>query len=382
MKKIIALFLTLLLTFMCMAPAVSAASISPDTYYQTGASVVLDGIQKNEYQNDNGTKIIEYTNIGDYVDSMLARRSSTLSSYDLAKSIALEIEGDAAEHLPEKYIMETLTFQSAVQSVSYIKMKSDGTQEYLTESEMMDAIAATQGAPKISARVSDTDIPDDEGYMELTTTAYAMDTPDYCIDERNHYYVVTVTSRWLITPFYKLEDALALSFGSAIYNDNYEDFAHIWEATECIYCAEPFGIFYYETSSRDGGRQYSEESAREHLEIIYPSGGAGIATYLNFVDGSLVGYCGHTTVNANGQTIVANDHRITLMQGYIRASVYSQGSDFVIASAYSHKEFVPGNIGVSISAGAGGVSGSIGFDVATRHTDYFARPVTVTYLGE
>ena len=378
MKKIIALFLTLLLTFMCMAPAVSAASISPDTYYQTGASVVLDGIQKNEYQNDNGTKIIEYTNIGDYVDSMLARRSSTLSSYDLAKSIALEIEGDVAEHLPEKYIMETLTFQSAVQSVSYIKMKSDGTQEYLTESEMMAAIAATQGAPKIGARVSSTDIPDDDGYMELTTTAYAMDTPDYCIDDRNHYYVVTVTARWLKEPFYKLEDALVLAYGGAIFNDNYEDFAHIWESVICTGCHETGGFFYYETASKEG-RQYSEEDAKEHLEIIYPSGSAGIAAYVNFVEPENAFICLHDSGSENNQV---NNQKFDLMQSYIRSSVYSQGSDFSISSAYSHKEFVPGNIGVSISAGAGGVSGSIGFDVATRHTDYFARPVTVTYLGE
>lgn len=379
MKKIIALFLTLLLTFMCMAPAVSAASISPDTYYQTGASVVLDGIQKNEYQNDNGTKIIEYTNIGDYVDSMLARRSSTLSSYDLAKSIALEIEGDAAEHLPEKYIMETLTFQSAVQSVSYIKMKSDGTQEYLTESEMMAAIAATQGAPKIGARVSDTDIPDDDGYMELTTTAYAMDTPDYCIDDRNHYYVVSVTARWLKEPKYKLEDALALAYGGAIFNDNYEDFAHVWEAVYCTACKEPGGLFYYETVSRTDGRQYSEEDAKDHLEIIYPSGSAGIAAYVNFVEPENAAVCLHDSGSEYGEI---NNQKFDFMQSYIRSSVYSQGSDFSISSAYSHKEFVPGNIGVSISAGAGGVSGSIGFDVASRHTDYFARPVTVTYLGE
>ena len=379
MKKIIALFLTLLLTFMCMAPAVSAASISPDTYYQTGASVVLDGIQKNEYQNDNGTKIIEYTNIGDYVDSMLARRSSVLSSYDLAKSIALEIEGDVAEHLPEKYIMETLTFQSAVQSVSYIKMKSDGTQEYLTESEMIDAIAATHGAPKIGARVSSTDIPDDDGYMELTTTAYAMNTPDYCIDDRNHYYVVTVTARWLKEPKYKLEDALALAYGGAIFNDNYEDFAHVWEAVYCTACKEPGGLFYYETVSRTDGRQYSEEDAKDHLEIIYPSGSAGIAAYVNFVEPENAAVCLHDSGSEYGEI---NNQKFDFMQSYIRSSVYSQGSDFSISSAYSHKEFVPGNIGVSISAGAGGVSGSIGFDVASRHTDYFARPVTVTYLGE
>lgn len=375
MKKIIALFLTLLLTFMCMAPAVSAASISPDTYYQTGASVVLDGIQKNEYQNDNGTKIIEYTNIGDYVDSMLARRSSTLSSYDLAKSIALKIEGDAAEHLPEKYIMETLTFQSAVQSVSYIKMKSDGTQEYLTESEMMAAIAATQGAPKIGARVSDTDIPDDDGYMELTTTAYAMDTPDYCIDDRNHYYVVSVTARWLKEPKYKLEDALALAYGGAIFNDNYEDFAHIWESVICTGCHETGGFFYYETASKEG-RQYSEEDAKEHLEIIYPSGSAGIAAYVNFVEPENAFICLHDSGSENNQV---NNQKFDLMQSYIRSSVYSQGSDFSISSAYSHKWVGLTSLSVSISSG---LDASIGFSILGMHKDYFARPITVTYLSE
>lgn len=372
MKRRFALLIALVFVFAGFASTASAAMISPTVFYQTEQATVLEGVRKDTYQNGLGQTVVQYSGLDSYIDSALAEKGGSTASLEVAKKIIKEIEGtDILSSLPEEYLMEALTYQEATQSISYIKASPDGTLQYVSEKEMIAEIGEKLDREQLLASADDGSFEgewtSDDGYMKLVTTAVRVESPETSVDDRNHYYIVSAASYWLIEPTYTYEDVLALSFGSAIYDDSYTDFARIYELTLCKFCSNFSEMLYDETYTANG-YEYNDPEGSEHLNIIYPSGGAGIACRVNFV--KFTEDCYH-----NGYDL----SYIDMMFSYVRSRVYSQGDDFTISSAYSHKWIGLGSIDVSISVGKGSLGGSIGFSGQTVHTDYWGRPVTVAY---
>ncbi len=376
MKRRFALLIALVFVFAGFASTASAAMISPTVFYQTEQTTVLEGVRKDTYQNGLGQIVVQYSGLDSYIDSALAERDGSTASLEVAKKIIKEIEGtDILSSLPEEYLMEALTYQEATQSISYIKASPDGTLQYVSEKEMIEEIGEKLDREQLLASADDGSFEgewtSDDGYMKLVTTAVRVESPETSTSTRNHYYIVSAASYWLLEPLYTYEDVLALSFGSAVYDDSYTDFARIYELELCGQCTN-FNEMLYDESYTANGYEYNDPEGSEHLNIIYPSGGAGIACRVNFVKS--VGGCTHY---CEGQYV--DFGYLDMMFSYVRSRVYSQGDDFTISSAYSHKWIGIGSIDVSISVGKGSLGGSIGFSGQIMRTDYWGRPVTVAY---
>ncbi|MBO5047104.1 MAG: hypothetical protein J6D19_01690 [Clostridia bacterium] len=373
MKKGISILLLTTLLFSIMVQTVLATNATPEIYYQTATTTVLNGIQKNEYHNSNGQVMYQYNNIDTYVANNLSKRNLDQSAYELAKSIMTEIEGDSVEHLPTEYIMDALTYTDVTQMVSYIKVKADGTQVYMSKDAMMDEIMAlheNNSEYAVAPMSFDGDFVSEDGYMELTTTISQMITPSYCTDSRNKYYIISVISNWLIEPVQKFEDMLAFSYTPAIYNNHYTDYAYIVETAHCSECGKYYSVLNHSTTYSESGVSYSDSAASNHINIVYNQGGGGLSCHVNFVANPSSYTCYHT-VNGISQDCV----EITRMESSLRTCVYSQGNDFSTAVGYAHKWLSVGSISASFGIGTLGFSAS----VVTKYTEYFARPVTVTY---
>lgn len=380
MKNKIAFFIAVFFIAACLTPTLSAGSVSPSAFYQTESTIVLDGgVQKNIYQNSLGQTMIQYPNLDAYIDKELAKSTDPNDSMKIARNIISKIEGNSIlTDLPNEYLMEAFTYQEATQTVSYIKASSNGTLQYISEDLMLEEIGKRLQQERFLSSSStngsfEGNWTSDDGYMKLVTTAVRVESPESSTNSLNHYYIVSASSYWLIEPTYTYEDVLALSFGSAIYDDSYTDFARIYELELCRECNNFYELLYDEMYTAEG-YEYNNPEGSEHLNIIYPNGGAGIACRVNF-DKDL-GICEHYTDMAG---VYVDYSYIDTMFSYIRSRVYSQGSDFTISSAYSHKWASIGSIDVSISVGKGSLGGSIGFSGQVMRTDYWGRPIKVDY---
>ncbi len=373
MRKSISIFLLTALLFCLMVPTIFATSENPNLYFQTATTTVLNGIQKNEYHNSNGQVMYQYNNIDTYVANNLSKRNLDQSAYELAKSIITEIEGDSAANLPKEYIMDALTYTDVTQMVSYIKVKADGTQVYMSKEAMMDEIMAiheNNSEYAVAPMSFDGDFVSEDGYMELTTTISQMITPSYSTDSRNKYYIISVISNWLIEPVQKFEDMLAFSYTPAIYNNHYTDYAYIVETAHCSECGKYYSVLNHSTTYSESGVSYSDSEASDHINIVYDQGGGGLSCRVNFIEKPLSYTCYHT-VNGLSRDCV----EITRMESSLRTCVYSQGYDFSTAVGYAHKWIGPGSLSASFGIGTLGFSLSAGI----YYTEYFARPITVTY---
>lgn len=375
MKHRFALAMAVIFLFAGLASTASAVMISPAVFYQTEQATVLEGVRKDTYQNGLGQTVVQYSGLDSYIDGALAERGGSTASLEVAKKIIKEIEGtDILSSLPDEYLMEALTYQEATQSISYIKASPDGTLQYVSEKEMIAEIGEKLDREQLLASADDGSFEgewtSDDGYMKLVTTAVRVESPETSVDDRDHYYIVSAASYWLIEPIYTFEDVLALSFGSAVYDDSYTDFARIYELELCRICSN-FREMLYDESYTANGYEYNDPKGSEHLNIIYPSGGAGIACRVNFVKS--VGGCLHFY----GDQYIDCGY-IDMMFSYIRSRVLAK-DHFTISSAYAHKWLGIGSISVSITPGVAQGAGSIGFSTEWKSTNYYGRPVTILY---
>lgn len=375
MKRRFALLIALVFVFAGFASTVSAAVISPTVFYQTEKATVLDGVQKDTYQNGLGQTVIQYSNLDAYIDKSLTKSSNTKASLEVAKEIIKEVRGaEVLSILPEEYILEALTYEEAFQTISYIKTNQDGTAQYMQEDEIMQEIAEI----KQTALSAQSELPSDfvndrtssDGYMRLVTTAVRVSDPPTSYDDRNHYYLISVYSEWLIMPTYTYEDLLALAYGTAVYDDNYGVYAYVTQSEACEYC-DYTDSYYYEEIYRNDTPSYNNSEASDYLEIDFP-GGCGVSCYVNFVK----------QINSCYHYIAASDAPIdsvyaTEMTSYLQTRVYSQSWDFEVRAGYSHKWLGLGSISVSFSLSGA----SISFSSFSNTTDYFGTPLTVTYLS-
>ena len=382
MKRVFAFVVTTIFLSTCLSIAASAAMIPKEAFYQTEHTFVLDEIQKNTYKNDLGQTMIQYSNIDRFVDENTTTQSSREASLEIAKKIIVAVEGtDVLNDLPDEYLMEALTYKEATQTISYVKACADGTLQYMSEDAIFEEIGGKIQNSGLSGSVSSMNVSDsweddtisDDGYMKLVITAVLVENPSSSVDERDHYYLVSAASYWLIEPTYTYEDVLALCFGSAIYDDTYTDFARIYELELCRKCSNFYEFCYDETYSKDG-QSYNDPEGKNHLQIIYPSG-AGIACRVNF-DKDL-GSCEHYESMAGCNVDYSY---ISMMFSYVRSRVLTK-DHFTIHCAYGHKWLGIGSISVSIAPGAGKGAGSIGFSTEWKLTTYLGRPVTILYTN-
>lgn len=371
MKNKIAFFIAVFFIAACLTPTLSAGSVSPSAFYQTESTVVLDGgVQKNIYQNSLGQTMIQYPNLDAYIDKELAKSTDPNDSMKIAEEIIKEVRGnDMLSVLPEEYILEALTYKEVFQTVSYIKTNENGTTQYISKDAVMQEIAEMKQhtVSTLSELPSDfvNDRTSSDGYMRLVTTAVRVEDPPTCYDDRNHYYLISVYSEWLIRPTYTYEDVLALAYGTAIYDDAYGVYAYLSQSGTCTVCGKTTSE-YYEEIYRNDTPDYNNPEAEDYLSIDFP-GGSGVSCYVNFTQ--YTGVCAHDGPINHSPT--------DQMVSYLQTRVYSQSWDFEVRSGYSHKWTGIGSISVSFSTG--GVS--IGFSCVSFTTDYFGTPLTVTYLS-
>lgn len=375
MKRRFALLIALVFVFAGFASTASAAMISPTVFYQTEQATVLEGVRKDTYQNGLGQTVVQYSGLDSYIDSALAERGGSTASLEVAKKIIKEIRGaNMLSILPEEYILEALTYEEVFQTISYIKTSQDGTAQYMQEDEIMKEVAKI----KQTALSAQSELPSDfvndrtssDGYMRLVTTAVRVSDPPTCYDDRNHYYLISVYSEWLIMPTYTYEDLLALAYGTAVYDDNYGVYACISQSEACKFC-DYTDSYYYDEIYRNDTPDYSKPEASDYLEIDFP-GGRGISCYVNFV--KQINLCNHYIEEAD--TMMGGSYT-TEMSSYLQTRVYSQSWDFEVRAGYSHKWTGIGSISVSFST----EGPSISFSSFWNTTDYFGTPLTVTYLS-
>ena len=375
MKRRFALLIALVFVFAGFASTASAAMISPTVFYQTEQATVLEGVRKDTYQNGLGQIVVQYSGLDSYIDSALAERGGSTASLEVAKKIIKEIRGaNMLSILPEEYILEALTYEEVFQTISYIKTSQDGTAQYMQEDEIMKEVAKI----KQTASSAQSELPSDfvndrtssDGYMRLVTTAVRVSDPPTCYDDRNHYYLISVYSEWLIMPTYTYEDLLALAYGTAVYDDNYGVYACISQSEACKFC-DYTDSYYYDEIYRNDTPDYSKPEASDYLEIDFP-GGRGVSCYVNFV--KQINLCNHYIEEAD--TMMGGSYT-TEMSSYLQTRVYSQSWDFEVRAGYSHKWTGIGSISVSFST----EGPSISFSSFWNTTDYFGTPLTVTYLS-
>lgn len=375
MKRRFALLIALVFVFAGFASTASAAMISPTVFYQTEQATVLEGVRKDTYQNGLGQTVVQYSGLDSYIDSALAERDGSTASLEVAKKIIKEIRGaNMLSILPEEYILEALTYEEVFQTISYIKTSQDGTAQYMQEDEIMKEVAKI----KQTASSAQSELPSDfvndrtssDGYMRLVTTAVRVSDPPTCYDDRNHYYLISVYSEWLIMPTYTHEDLLALAYGTAVYDDNYGVYACISQSEACKFC-DYTDSYYYDEIYRNDTPDYNKPEASDYLEIDFP-GGRGVSCYVNFV--KQINLCNHYIEEAD--TMMGGSYT-TEMSSYLQTRVYSQSWDFEVRAGYSHKWTGIGSISVSFST----EGASISFSSFWNTTDYFGTPLTVTYLS-
>ena len=378
MKKKIAIVLFVALLFSCMSQIIFASSISPETFYQTKASTVLTNVQKNEYQNKQGQKLIQYQNIDSYVQKSLASKNSEASSLEVAKEIIKEIDGNAVLiDLPEEYILEALTYKETTQTISYVKASSDGTTELVDEGAVIKELEKKLKLKTLnntSTTPTENETISDDGYMKLVLTATLVERPSYSTDDTERFYLVSAASYWLIEPLYTYEDVLALSFGSAVYDTMYEDFARIYELELCRKCDNFYQFCYDETYPSGGHPSYNDPEGKNHIQIFNPSG-AGVACRVNFDKN--IGECNHFEEMAG--TNVDYSY-IDMMFSYVRSRVIAT-NHFTLFCEYAHKWTGIGSIGVSIAPGAGKGAGAISFSAKTDFTTFRSKALTIYYYN-
>ncbi len=371
MKNKIAFFVAVFFIAACLTSTLSAGFVSPSAFYQTESAVVLDGgVQKNIYQNSLGQTMIQYPNLDAYIDKELAKSTCPNDSMKIAEEIIKEVRGsDILSVLPEDYILEALTYKEVFQTVSYIKTNENGTTQYMSKDAVMQEIAEIEQHTVSTLSEFPSDFVNDrtssDGYMRLVTTAVRVEDPPTCYDDRNHYYLISVYSEWLIRPTYTYEDVLALAYGTAIYDDAYGVYAYLSQTGTCSVCDNTTNEFYEEIYRNDTPDYYGPE-AEDYLSIDFP-GGCGVSCYVNFTQ--YTGMCTHDSP--------LNASLTSQMESYLQTRVYSQSWDFEVRSGYSHKWTGIGSISVSIAAGGA----SISFSSFSNTTDYFGTPLTVTYLS-
>ena len=377
MKRVFAFAVTAVFLSTCLSVAASAAMIPKEAFYQTEHTFVLDEIQKNTYKNDLGQTVIQYSNIDRFEDENTTGQLSKEASMELAKAILKEVRGnDVLYILSEDYILEALTYQEVIETVSYIKTQEDGTCQYMSKEAMLADIGKflpnNQNSGLLLSATPPSDFIDErtssDGYMKLVTTAVRVKSPPSCYDEQEHYYLLSVYSQWLIEPLYTYEDVLALSYGTAIYDDSYGVYAYISESELCSVC-DYSNSFYYDEIYKNDTANYNKPGANKYIEIDFP-GGTGVACYVNFV--KHIGSCKHVVLTSD---VPMNCAYINKMKSYLQTRVSSQGNNFEVRSAYSHKWTGIGSISVSFPGP------SIGFSAVSNITNYYGETLRVTYIS-
>lgn len=307
---------------------------------------------------------MEYTGLERFIEAALGRGVSEIG---LAREIQTTLYGeDAVRGMSDERLLTALEYGDVTQKTEYIRVSANGTATYMTREAMLadisQARAARERAPMRTA-ISDA-FASSDGYMQAVTTAAARaGNPS----NGKYYYTMSTNWEWLILPLWRMEDVIALSWGSALFDSSMTEYASITEGSYCAVCGETFSSTYAQTRGA-GNYIVNSPQYQNHVDISYSLGGGGVAANVKFSDN--LGTC----IHGEGEDIyngTVMNHMSAFLQGY----AYSEGADFSVASGYCHRKSVfTASIGATLLPN-GELSFTVSPVIAT--TKYVARPIVV-----